>query len=148
MSVQWYTLARRLSHKHAAHDHQVSHACMQMFSSDADLLPTILMGPALGAALVYGHEGGYLIAAPHRLRRTWRNMSKEVDTVIRWGCDCAVLCPAVLCCLLAALHRRRRMWRTMSKEVETVIWCECAVLCCAVSGSAAQGQKDGERGRT
>lgn len=46
-------------------------------------MPTILVGPALGAAVVYGIEQGDLMAARHVVREKAEFVRHEFDTVVR-----------------------------------------------------------------
>ncbi|KAG2482234.1 hypothetical protein HYH03_018818 [Edaphochlamys debaryana] len=48
-----------------------------------DLFPTILLGPALGAAAYYGHEQGDPLAARHVVAEKAQVVKREVDTVVR-----------------------------------------------------------------
>eukprot|EP00197_Chlamydomonas_leiostraca_P015491 CAMPEP_0202867162 /NCGR_PEP_ID=MMETSP1391-20130828/8833_1 /ASSEMBLY_ACC=CAM_ASM_000867 /TAXON_ID=1034604 /ORGANISM="Chlamydomonas leiostraca, Strain SAG 11-49" /LENGTH=159 /DNA_ID=CAMNT_0049547175 /DNA_START=165 /DNA_END=644 /DNA_ORIENTATION=- len=47
-----------------------------------DLLPTIVVGPAIGAAVVYGLDEGDLTAARHKVKQIVRDASREVDAVV------------------------------------------------------------------
>ncbi|GFR46200.1 hypothetical protein Agub_g7731, partial [Astrephomene gubernaculifera] len=48
-----------------------------------DLFPTLLVGPALGAALVYGNEQGDLLAARHVVRQKAGEVRQEFEAVVR-----------------------------------------------------------------
>lgn len=48
-----------------------------------DLFPTIVVGPALGAAVVYGMEKGDPLAAAHLVRDKVARASEEVGVVVR-----------------------------------------------------------------
>lgn len=48
-----------------------------------DLIPTILIGPALGAALVYGVEQGDMLAARHVVREKAQRARQELDVIVQ-----------------------------------------------------------------
>ncbi|GIM16047.1 hypothetical protein Vretimale_18676 [Volvox reticuliferus] len=48
-----------------------------------DLFPTILVGPALGAAVMYGIEQGDLLAARHLVHDAVQRVGKEVDVIVQ-----------------------------------------------------------------
>ncbi|KXZ43530.1 hypothetical protein GPECTOR_88g473 [Gonium pectorale] len=48
-----------------------------------DLLPSVIVGPALGAAVVYGLEQGDLLAARHVVREKAHAVKREFDVVAR-----------------------------------------------------------------
>jgi len=48
-----------------------------------DLVPTIIIGPALGAAVVYGVDQGDITAARHKVKAVYRDVSREVNNAVR-----------------------------------------------------------------
>ncbi|GLC52189.1 hypothetical protein PLESTB_000593100 [Pleodorina starrii] len=48
-----------------------------------DLVPTIVVGPALGAALMYGIEEGDLMAARHVVREKAHRVRQELDVIVQ-----------------------------------------------------------------
>ncbi|GLI69662.1 hypothetical protein VaNZ11_014338 [Volvox africanus] len=48
-----------------------------------DLFPTILVGPALGTAVMYGIEQGDLFAARHRVRDAVHHMGRELNVIVQ-----------------------------------------------------------------
>ncbi|KAJ9517605.1 hypothetical protein QJQ45_025050 [Haematococcus lacustris] len=47
------------------------------------LLPTVILGPAIGAAVVYGLDEGDITAARHKVEKAVKHASKEIETVTR-----------------------------------------------------------------
>ncbi|KAF5833141.1 hypothetical protein DUNSADRAFT_10660 [Dunaliella salina] len=48
-----------------------------------DMVPTAIIGPALGAAVVYGVDQGDITAARHKVKEVYRDVSRDVNNAVR-----------------------------------------------------------------
>ncbi|GIL51818.1 hypothetical protein Vafri_7731 [Volvox africanus] len=87
-----------------------------------DLLPTILVGPALGTAVMYGIEKGDLFAARHWVRDAVHHVERELDVIVQdLSSDVQAIGPEVSRTTVALENVARAVTDSVAELERTVI---------------------------